>query len=182
MDYKLERLQMTCGSAEAESRVYIPIITDDGELYLIANQPNMADNIYSCSFDPRSQGFAGRTLHFDLVYGGSIDLLGPWHTNSESLLLRTGIDITDSHLTFVVIAENRTHGEWDTIYTNVLYKDEHPTIGKFDRGKSIAEEIANKLNKPVFCYRKSTGGSSDSPVYPTSWTEEQRRKYDWKKA
>jgi len=169
MDYKLEHQQMTCGSSEAESRKYIPLITKEGYLWLVADQPNMGDNVYFCSFDPKSDGFGGRTLHFELVDGTSIDLPGPWHGNTDSLFHDTGIDIRDTHLTFVVVAKDRKHEGWQCTYTDVLYKDDEPKVGLFDRGEAIAKEWANKLKQPVMCYRQSQGGSSDGPVYPDGW-------------
>ncbi len=167
MDYKLQHQQMVCGSSEAESRKYIPLITDEGYLWLVADQPNMADNVYFCSFDPKSKGFAGRTLHFELVDGDSIDLPGPWHGNSDSLYHDTGVDIRDTHLTFVVVAKDRVHDEdYNTIYKDILYMDKEPTLGLFDRGEILAKELANRLGHMVMCYRQSTGGSSDGPVQP----------------
>jgi hypothetical protein len=159
--------ELICGSYETEIRRYYPIIDDEGAIWLIADQSNMADNIYYCDFDPRSQGFAGRTLHFVLVDGTEIDLPAPWHANSESLMRRTGIDIRDTHLTYVVIAENRgVDDSYNTIYYDVLYEDKEPVLGYFDRGAHIARRLANLLDKTLYCYQESAGGSSNSPVHP----------------
>ncbi len=166
MDYQIGKQQMISGRGEAESRKYIPLVTEEGYLWLVADQPNMGDNVYFCSFDPRSQGFGGATLHFELVDGSSIDLPAPWHGNTDSLYHDTGIDIRDTHLTFVVVARDREHQGWQCTYKDVLYMDKEPMVGDFDRGEAIAKEWANKLGVPVMCYRQSAGGSSDGPVNP----------------
>jgi len=168
MDYKVERMGMISGMAEAESRKYIPLVCDRG-LWLVADQPNMGDNVYFCSFDPRSDGFGGAVLRFNLVDGGHIDLPGPWHGNTDSLFYDTGIDIRDTHLTFVVVAKDRDHEDGQTIFKDVLYMDEKPTIGYFDRGEAIAKEWANKLGEPVMYYSESQGGSISCPVYPDGY-------------
>lgn len=167
MDRIIKRQEMICGSHEAEVRKYYPTIDEEGAVWLIADQPNMADNIYYCNFASESQGFAGRTLHFNLVDGEEIDLPAPWHTNSQALKHRCGIDITDLHLTYVVIAKNRALDKnLNTVYGDVVYEDKEPTLGYFKRGEHIAKELANKLNTVLYCYSESAGGSSDSPIYP----------------
>lgn len=158
---------MICGIYDAEVRKYHSLIDEDGALWLVADQPNMADNIYYCNFDLESQGFAGRTLHFEMVDGETIDLHGPWHSNSDSLFHKTGVDIRDTHITYVVIARNRSRDSaYNTVYEDVLYEDKEPTLGLFDRGDILAKELANKLGTTVYCYRESQGGSSDSAVHP----------------
>ena len=161
------RMEMVCGSYMAEVKKYYPFIMEDGAIWLIAHQPNMADNVYYCNFDPKSQGFAGRTLHFELVDGDSIDLPAPWHSNADALFYDTGIDIRDTSLTYTIIAKQRSHDEhYNTIYKDVLYEDRKPTLGYFNRGEILAKEFANKLHTTVFCYRSSQGGSSDGPIEP----------------
>ena len=158
---------MLCGSYEAEKRKYYLQITEEGNVWLIADQPNMADNVYFCSFDPKSQGFAGRTLHFELVDGDSIDLPAPWHGNPDALFSDTDIDIRDTHLTYVVIAKDRTQDKnYNTVYKDVIYEDKEPILGQFNRGEVMAKSIANKLGVTVYCYRQSCGGSSDGSVRP----------------
>ena len=167
MDKVIERRGMISGMAEAEARKYIPIITEDGCLWLVADQPNMADHVYYCAFDPKSQGFGGSTLTFQLVDGDSIDLQGPWHGNADSLFEDTGIDIRDTRLTYVVIARERTHDEhWRSVLKDILYEDKEPTMGIFHRGEVIAKEIANGIGHPVILYSESQGGSSEGPVRP----------------
>lgn len=144
-------------------------IDDDSNLWLIAEQPNMADNIYFCSFDPKSEGFGGGTVMFNLLDGETIELPGPWHSNADALFSVTGIDIRDRHLSYVVIAEQSEPvigGYLDYIFKNILYEDTEPTVGLFNRGTIMAREFAKKLGKPVFLLRVGTNGGSHGPVRP----------------
>lgn len=109
-------------------------------------------------------------------------LRGGWHTNSDSafrnlrssnaeaLWSSTGVDIRQTHRTFVVIAEDRTSNRengYRTILKNVLYIDKDGgELGWFKRGSIIAVGIARALGKPVYCYSQGSGGSSCGPVKP----------------
>ena len=176
--YEIQRESMLCGSVEAEARRYKLLIGKNGNIWLVALEPNEGGNIYVSDPSPKSEGFAGRLITFPLEKPGeSITLQGPWHGNSEALFRDTGYDARDKHETFVVIAKRRTYKDGRTFYEDVLHQDEAPTLGYFERGSVLAEELATRLNQPVFCYSKSRGGSSDGPVYPNNWTEE--RKQAW---
>jgi len=167
MDYIEEPYQMICGSYEAEIRKYKMYMGKGGRRWLVAIQPNEADDIY-VEGGPNSDGFAGRTLNFTLESGEVVSLKGPWHTSSGSLFEDAGVDIRDKHLTFTVIGLDRgvTDVGYRAIIKDVIYKDEKPTIGEYYRGTKIAMKLAKELNKPVMCYSKSTGGSSRGLVYP----------------
>jgi len=167
-EYIIERQPMICGSYEAEIRKYHKYQgKKEGSIWLVADQPNAGDNIYYCDFDPKSQGFAGRTLHFTLVDSTEIDLPAPWHSNSEHLFRDTGVDTRDKHLTFVVIAKRRElTTDYQTIYKDIVYIDKEPQIGYFDRGRQMARQLAKQLDIQLFCYSRSQGGSSDSPIDP----------------
>lgn len=169
MDYIIEGQPMRCGSYEAEQRRYKKVIGKLGKIWLYAVQDNPADNIY-VSGGKNSDGFGGRSISFTLEDGTIEELSGPWHTNSDDLYNNTGIDLRDKHLTFVVIGKGRktlrTKQGWVDIILDVLYKDDKPTIGKFERGEVIAQKLANKLKQTVYCYSQSQGGSSNSPIEP----------------
>jgi hypothetical protein len=167
VDYIEESSRMICASAEAEERRYKLYTGKSGRRWLVAIQPNEADNVY-VEGGPNSNGFAGRTLDFTLENGEVISLKGPWHTNADSLFEDTGVDIRDKHLTFTVIGLDRTHTDrgYRTIINDVIYKDKESTIGEYYRGTKIAMQLAKELNKPVMCYSKSEGGSSCGFVYP----------------
>jgi len=102
--------------------------------------------------------------------GTTEKLRGPWHTNSDALYENTGVDLRDKHLTFVVIGKgrktHRTRRGWVDKITEVLYQDDKPIVGEFDRGKKLAQSMVNKLKQTVYCYTRSQGGSSNSPIKP----------------
>ncbi len=168
-EYIIKSMPMTCASSEAESKKYNYVVGKSGCIWLYAVQDNSADNIY-VSGGKNSDGFAGRTLTFPLIDGKELKLAGPWHANSHDLFKDTGIDLRDKNLTFVVIGLGREtkkteKGRLD-IMLDVIYKDKEPTIGYFDRGDRLAQEIANKIKRPVFYYIQSCGGSSSSKIEP----------------
>ena len=178
MDYIIKSQPMLCGSYEAEIRKYRKVIGKSGKTWLYAMQENSAENIY-VSASPREfepgyrgfQGFGGRTLFFTLENGEIEELRAPWQSNSDDLFVDTGVDLRDKHLTFVVIGLGRARRKIENKYyvdvmVDVIYKDEKPTLGRYDRGKQIAQRLANEMNKMVFCYSQSQGGSSSSPIEP----------------
>lgn len=128
-------------------------------------------------FGRRSDGYGGRNMDF-LTKDGVITIQGPWHGNADALFDATGIDIRDRFWTWGVIAMGRSYSNNQTIYKDVIYIDpDDGKIGLFDRVELIAKAKADELNKPVYCYRKSSGGSSEGPVLPPYWTETKRSNY-----
>jgi hypothetical protein len=160
-DYIIQRQPMRSGQGEAQSRKYHKYIGNGGRIWLVADQENAAANIY-VEGGPNSDGFGGATLTFPLVDGSEIKLKGPWHTNSGALYEATGVDVRDKHYTFVVISRRRESGEhYEMIMADVLYKDETPMLGPFDRGKSIARGLLESTGlNSVALYSQSEGGSS----------------------
>lgn len=173
MNWTDESYRMICGSAEAEKRAYKKLIGKSGKTWLVAVQDNPADNVY-VSGGKGSQGFAGRTLEFELEDGSIEKLVGPWHSNSDALFADTGYDVRDKYLTFGVIGLGREHrngcGGGVTI-TDVLYQDKDWVLGTFDRVEKIAQKLANELGKTVMKFSKSRGGSSCGQVKPESKPE-----------
>lgn len=165
-EYRVLSRGMVCGRSEAEQRKYNLRIGKSGKRWLIADQINEADNIY-VEGNKNSDGFGGRTLDFTLVSGEIISLKGPWHSNSDSLYLDTEYDCRDKHYTCGVVALNR-ESDWrkGDKYIDILYKDEGYTLGEFNRIKKIAQKIANKINKGVYYYSQSMGGSISSFIEP----------------
>lgn len=171
MDYIFERQPMISGQGEAVSKKYHGYVGKSGNIWLVADQPNSADNIYKTD-NPENKGkhgFGGATLKLSLVQGGEFLLKGGWHSNADGLFFDTGVDVRNKHETFVVISKERAydseHG-YRTILKDVLYQDEAPQIGTFNRGEEIAKRLANELGHKVFLYSKSQGGSSCGPVDP----------------
>lgn len=160
---------MVCGSAEAERRTYKKLVGKSGRTWLVAAQPNEADNIY-VSGGKNSQGFAGRILVFKLEDGSTLKLQGPWHSNSAALFADTNYDVRDKYLTFGVIGLGRSYGNAvglnPVTITDVLYKDEYWTLGTFDRIEALAQVAANEVGKTVVYFVKSKGGTASGFTKP----------------
>jgi hypothetical protein len=157
-DYATGRYEMICGSHDAERRVYRKYECKRG-VWLVAVQPNAAENVYF--HDPKdasSQGFAGRTLSFPLEDGTVYEAKGPWHSNADRLYKDTGIDVRNTHYTFVVLAMARDG--WPTILRDVVYKDAQPVLGSFTRYK----ELIKRYPQAQVYYSESSGGSSCGPI------------------
>ena len=162
---------MICGSAEAERRTYKKIVGTSGRIWLVAVQENEADNIYVAANAEENlggykgfRGYGGRTLTFTLEDGSTLELQGPWHSNSAALFADTEYDVRDKYLTFGVIGLDRSYGPGPGLnpvtIKDVLYKDECWTLGTFDRIEILAQHYANLLDKPVVRFTKSKGGTS----------------------
>jgi hypothetical protein len=162
---------MKSAQGEQASKRYKKI-EGKNKTWYVAIQGNSADNIYVDTHDPKSEGFAGSTLEFQLEDGTIDKVKGPWHSNSESLLSDTGYDITDKHLTQGIIAldsTNKETGPWGvTIHNDILHYDEIPVIGDFDRIPNMAQEFANKLNQPVYYAVITDGGGSSTWCKPVN--------------
>jgi len=113
------------------------------------------------------RGYGGSTLKFNIDDGSVLELKGPWHSNADALYDDTGVDLRDAHLTFVVIAKDRKWNENSMcVFLDVLYKDDVPQIGSFDRGTLLAMKMSKELGIPLALFTESTGGSSNGFVYP----------------
>ena len=153
---------MLCGSAEAEERTYRKIIGKSGAVWLVPTCANPAQWVhYHNPKDTRSDGYGGRTLTFSLEDGTVYHARGPWHTNADSLFKDTGLDIRNTHLTFVVLSKAVDHDEqYNRIMVDVVHIDEKPTEGSFDRYK----ELARLHPEAKFYYSEWHGGSSSGTL------------------
>ena len=125
----------------------------------------------------RSNGYGGATLKFNTP-DGVIPIQGPWHSNTDALFEKTGIDLRDKHLTYGVIGTGREHPNHRTVITGVVHADpEGGVLGHFDRITAKAQELADEHQQPFYYYTRSRGGSSCGPIYPTGWTHEQRNAF-----
>jgi hypothetical protein len=161
--------RMKCGQAEQSACKYKKIIGKTGVWY-IAIQPNEGDNIYFARNNKKySDGFAGSTLDFELEDGSIDHVQGPWHSNSRSLLADTGYDTTHKHITRGIIALDAEPipGKYmSTRHEDVLYYDEEPVVGDFERITILARDFANKLGKSVYAAQISNGGGSAEWIKP----------------
>jgi hypothetical protein len=181
MNFTVNRMVVTCAQTEAEAREYTMVRdrTRNMVWFYTLEDYDPAGHIYVHHTDRLdSQGFGGRCIEFKIAKTGESYLAqGPWHSNADALYDGTGVDLREMHLTFVCIAKGR---RWtrngQTVLTDVLYIDKRPTLGLFERGRLLAQKMANELGHPVCCYSESGGGSSEGFEYPTGtkwqdWTQ-----------
>lgn len=167
MDFEIKPMAMISGSHEAEVRRYRKYEFAGG-VYLVAIQDACADNVYF--HDPKaknSQGFAGRTLRFELEDGSFYDAQGPWKCGAKGLNDHCGVDITDKYSSYVVIGkdmkiEKRNNSEgYVRIIKDVIYQDDGWQVGPWNREKEILKRFpAGKY----YYYTETAGGSSSGPI------------------
>jgi hypothetical protein len=167
--FSYESRRMISGQAEAQIRTYEMYVGKSGRAWFVPYlQTDKADNIYvtdSADWLKRGNGFGGTTLRLNLKDGSDFALRGGWHSNAEGLLEDTGVDVTDTHLTYGAVGLSRVENAYMTI-GDLIYKDEEPTMGKYNRIRTIAVEYANEHNVTVYYCVQSTGGGSCGPIKP----------------
>jgi len=157
---------MICGSEEAENRIYKVLLGKSGKRWFVANQLNPADNVY-VEGGRNSDGFGGRTLNFRTESGEIIALKGPWHSNSKGLYDDTGYDIRAKSLTQGICALDRKRGYPEPeLYIGVLYFDECPVLGEYERIEKLAQTLADEHGKKICYAMKSMGGGVSSWTNP----------------
>lgn len=157
---KISQLPQVSAQAEAIKPKYRKLEGKSGRTWLVPIERFAGDNVH-VSGRKESQGYGGSTLTFTLEDGSTIDLKGPWHSNAGNLYEDTGLDIRDKHATRVFIAEaiEYVEGDYYPMLSGILHEDLDFQEGSFDRGTDIAKDFANKLNKPVYYYVQTGGGS-----------------------
>jgi hypothetical protein len=130
-----------------------------------ADVPNAGDLVY-CNGGPGSRGFAGRTLKFGLVDGGSVEFQGPWHSNPNALYKDTGVDLRDKHATWCCIGRARPSDGID----GIVWMDSEVQIGPFNRPEveERARLLAIEHDCVMFFHKETSGGSSNHGVFPTA--------------
>lgn len=179
--YIIAGYQQFSGSAVAEAREFNLYRGKSGRRWLVASDvPNKAEYVY-VEGGPGSKGFGGRTLRFKIADGETIELTGPWHSNSRDLFADTGVDVRGMTLAFYVIGIRRgkTKIKCDTAWgprefdrdtiEDVWYIDEAPMLEteRVNHPKKMARELADKLGHSVMLLCSTMGGNSNGPVNPT---------------
>lgn len=131
--------------------------------------PDAADFIYARDMDTKiSHGFARRTLIFETA-DGPLSLQGPWKSNSDQLFRETGVDLRESHLTIGVVARYAKPIDLcRAVYSGVLFADEAPVNGHFDRIEMIAQRYADELGQRIFFSMRSHGSGHAGSKSPRS--------------
>ncbi len=164
-EFVTEDYQMFSGQGEAVRNKYYKYVGKSGNTWLVADSDHAAENVYVTD-SPRNngtRGFGGATLKMELVDGGIFELHGGWHGNAGAFFDDTGIDIRNQYRTFVVLAKERegtNDGTYRTVFRGIVYKDDKPTLGNFDRYKDLIKQYP----EAKYYYSCSRGGSSSGPV------------------
>lgn len=154
--YTVPKASTLFASAEASNREYNKYLDANGSIWLLSTDPNCADRIY-VEGGPDSDGFGGRIIKFKLTDGTHISLKGPWHSNSKSFKHATGVDVTDKHISWGLIAESGSSFSGE--YANIYYIDTDPVISTSNRIEELAKEYAAALKHPVVYFSQGYGGS-----------------------
>lgn len=122
---------------------------------------------------PRSEGYGGACLTFP-TRDGPVVLQGPWHSNTDALFERTGVDLRDKHKTWGVIGLNRRHDRaYNTVVVGVVHLDPPGgVVGRYDRIKTLAQQLADQFDRPMMCHMRSAGGGSEGFETPTGWDQQ----------
>ena len=153
---------MICAAGEAEQRTFKMYKGQGNRLWLVAVQPNEADNIYtwneSCVKNNGFRGFGGSTIKFPLDTGEVLELEAPWHSNAESFFIDTGVDIRDKYLTAGFVAEKKGAKRKNDyyldqcVYYDTMFVDAEWTLGTFDRVEEFAKYFVWRVGTPLYYY------------------------------
>ncbi len=129
--------------------------------------PNAGDHILVTDSDDWSkcgEGFGGSTLRIRTTNPDFLvfELRGGWHSNGDSLLKDTGVDLTHKHY---------THGRISELDGTLVWEDFGWVLGEFDRVQKTCREIVQKSGVPLLCEVQSMGGSSSQVMYPKNVEE-----------
>jgi hypothetical protein len=158
-----------------------------GHTYIIPTDVlNIADHVHVDTHDPKSDGYGGRTLEFELENGEIYMAKGPWHS-SGSVLLDVGLDVRDLHMTMLTLwstkKEEVTHKGYITdeetgkltwtdvtrtidVKDEIIYEEKLPVLGMFMRGERVAAAYAKATGKTIYYRSESYGGASQQLITP----------------
>ena len=137
------------------------VVDDKGWVWYIPEDiDNKGDHIHVST--PNKNGYAGSTLQFTMNDGSVDKVVGPWHSNSESLLRNTGIDLKDTHYTRFIICENTKLRGNSVLEEGVLY-DTGWQLGYFD-SQPNESEMAEFIGKGYQYTRYGVNGSMSGSV------------------
>lgn len=160
---------MVSGFAVAAEPIYCLVQGRRGHTWLYAaNKPNSGAYVYVDTHDPRSQGFGGSWLTFNLEDGSEYKCKGPWHSNSDALYADTGVDLRDKHFTQVYVSRGMEYEENDwysPVLLDVFYKEDEPILGAYDRYLTVVADVLNRCGEERVFYRMESEGGACSGTY-----------------
>lgn len=83
-----------------------------------------------------------------------------WASNSVDLFGATGIDLRSQHATYGLVAMEAELRDGAREFRRIVYHDDQPVIGRFDRIQRFAAEYAARHLVDAYYYFESWGGQS----------------------
>lgn len=151
--------------------IHTTVVGKSGRTWIIEMQVNAADRIHVTNNSTNTtkqgggNGYGGATITFKTT-DGEFAANCPWHSNAESLLSDTNLDLRSLHMTSVTVSTERAKDLSSHKGGEVLYEETVPVLGVFNRGEQIAQALADLYKKPLWCYSKSSSGSSYRLIEP----------------
>lgn len=159
---------MVSGFSEVASIKYHLHIGKSGDMWMVGDCETTGESVY-VSGGKGSRGFGGGTVRFELSNGfGFVDLIGPWHSNTDCLFKDTGVDVRNTFRSWGCVGTEQFYDDntGEPGIGNILWFDDVPRIGAFDRVDKIAKKMQRDSKVPLFYYRETRGGSSLGSVSP----------------
>lgn len=121
-----------------------------GGLYVPQDISDPTTRVYGEGY-PGSQGFAGRTVEFNMADGSVSKEEGPWKVDPTSLL---------GFSTYIIALDQQTNDDNLTEYRDILVWQNTPIRGVSEKlVQNLSQEFANYLRKKVFWKHKRKGVS-----------------------
>lgn len=115
--------------------------------------------IYSLHGDP--SGMGGSEVLFKQKDGSEYKAKGVWHSNPDALYKDTCIDLRQRTISYGFISlERKNIGMLLDSYENLVFCDKEWKVGLYKRIEYKACELSNKLNKKLYYYSQTLGGST----------------------
>lgn len=160
MDWTPKALRLK--AIDTSGEVFNKITGKSGNVWYYADNDAGADSIYVST--PDKNGMGGRGLNFILRDGRFDTVVGVWKSNCDSLLDDTGVDLRKCHKTFVVISRYFRHERGRDTFKEVIYMDDEPIVGHFDRGLILAQAFSDELQRTIYYYSQTSGGANSGCV------------------
>ena len=168
--YQIKQQPTKCGMTEVKRRIFKKVETNK-KIWYIPIQDNVADDLHVFIKGTGKldyfEGYGGAIIDF-LLEDGTIDKVkGPWHSNPDSLLQDTGIDVRDKTITIGAIGRSRVFDDDNEFIEDILHEDKDWVLGSFRRIKNMAQQFADELGIKIWYYSQSSGGFTTGWADPT---------------
>lgn len=171
MDLKAVRYGQVSADPNAQKNSsYRKVIGKSGKAWFYVPGPFAADAIY-VDGGKGSKGMGGRTITFHLKDGTTFNSIGPWMTTANNMYSDTGVDLRNQYSSRLVLARGVHYPEDGHHYAvpemlDVVFHEEKPVEGKFERARELAKKIVNEMNESLYYFIETNGGSQQGLMKP----------------